>query len=61
MRTLNTCMRLPPNVQTHVFEGLEHSFRDFSPNQNFVDSMAQPLSRKYLKYMEEFFSNFNNR
>lgn len=43
-----------PNVSVQILAGLEHSFKEATPGENFVDSMSKPLSPKYLKVLNAF-------
>lgn len=40
--------QLYQNVSVHILAGLEHSFREVSPGDNFVSVMAKPVSSVYL-------------
>jgi len=43
-----------PNVQTKIFAGLEHSFREVLPGETFIDAMSKPISPAYLSAIREF-------
>jgi alpha-beta hydrolase superfamily lysophospholipase len=36
-----------PNVTVRFLDGLEHSFREYDPNDSLLDAMAKPVSPRY--------------
>jgi alpha-beta hydrolase superfamily lysophospholipase len=42
-----------PHVHVEVLAGLEHSFREVTPGESFVEAMRKPISKKYLDLLSE--------
>lgn len=41
------------HIEFHILEDLEHSFREFKADENFVDAMKKPISEKYFECLTD--------
>lgn len=40
-------------ISAFILKGLDHSFREVKPNENFISTMKKPISSKYFDILDE--------